>query len=77
MPKRVPADSLLDAGSSRRRLNDFQQQDVWPAGEPPLGVRAGDIQSSSCFRLMVLLDVTTGLRRSELFASSTVVLDWA
>jgi integrase len=39
----------------------------------PEVLEPGEIQSlllqlTSCFRLMVLLDVTTGLRRSELFA---------
>jgi hypothetical protein len=41
MSKSVPADSLLNPGSSRCRLNDFQQQDIRPVGKPTLGVWAG------------------------------------
>jgi len=42
MSKRVPADSLFDSGSSRRRLNDFQRQDVRPKWVFALRVRAGE-----------------------------------
>jgi integrase len=34
----------------------------------PLEIQSLLLQLSSCFRMMVLLDATTGLRRSELFA---------
>lgn len=41
MSKSVPADSFLDSGSSRCRLNDSQQQDIRPVRKPALGVWAG------------------------------------
>ena len=42
MSKSVPANSLLNPGSSRSRLNDLQQEDVRPKRIFPLRVRAGE-----------------------------------
>ena len=42
MSKRVPPDSLIDSSSPRRRLNDFQQQDIRPKLVFALSMRAGE-----------------------------------
>jgi integrase len=51
--------ALVRQSAKRMRVPDVLE---------PSEIQALLLQLKSCFRLMVLLDVTTGLRRSELFA---------
>ena len=51
--------TLVRQGAKRMRIPEVLE---------PMEIQGLLLQLKSCFRLMVLLDVTTGLRRSELFA---------
>ena len=51
--------TLVRQGAKRMRIPEVLE---------PMEIQDLLLQLKSCFRLMVLLDVTTGLRRSELFA---------
>ena len=60
--------TLVRQGAKRKNI---------PAVLEPPEIQSLLLQLSSCFRLMILLDATTGLRRSELFALKWSDMDFS